>query len=304
MGGAERVNCPALTERASASCHDGLASVAEPDYGGWTMRQAMKPEGAIPGPGPAWVLVLALAVTGACGSSSTQVRPPAQPLAAPPPPATKPVAKAKPAPAPDPYAVTPRPEDAEDDVIYYRERAIALKTGARSEIARTDLARLRRGRLYLRNGMLAKTARTLDTKLGEASAKNDDTAVLDLSGQILADDQTSIRAHTLRGMSLRRTGRAAEADFHREIAKVLTESIVGKGDGRGFDSAWTVYRVQEEPVVLKALGCVVESQSVASHGGRRFDVVLARKADSGEAMELYFDVSEMFAEDVRRPGAN
>ena len=125
-----------------------------------------------------------------------------------------------------------------------------------------------------------------------------------LSAQILADDQTSIRAHILRGMSLRRTGHATEADFQREIAKVLTESIVGKGDGRGFDSAWTVYRVREEPEVLKALGCVVESQWVASHGGRRFDVLLTRKTDSGEAMELYFDVSEMFAEDVRRPGAN
>jgi hypothetical protein len=281
-----------------------LAFVVEPDYRGLTMRQAMKLEGAILCTGCAWLLVLVLAATGACGSSATQTRPPAQPAAAPPPRATKPVAAAKPTPAPDPYAVTPRPEDAEDDVIYYRERAIALKTGIRGEIARTDFARLRRGRMYLRNGMLAKAARTLDTKLGEASAKNDDAAVLDLSAQILADDQTSIRAHILRGMSLRRTGRATEADFHREFAKVLTESIVGKGDGRGFDSAWTVYRAQEEPEVLKALGCVVESQSVASHGGRRFDVLLTRKTDSGEAMELYFDVSEMFAEDVRRPGAN
>lgn len=263
----------------------------------------MKLKVSIAGTGRARVLVLALAVTGACGTAK-QTRPPEQPVSAPPPPPKKPVAKAKPTPAPDPYAITPRPEDAEDDVIYYRERAIALKTGIRGEIARTDFARLRRGRLYLRNGMPGKTARTLDTKLGEASAKNDDAAVLDLLAQILTDDQTSIRAHILRGMSLRRMGRVAEADFHREIAKVTIETIVSRGDGRGFDSAWTVYRVQEEPEVLKALGCVVESQSVGSHGGRRFDVLLTRKVDSGEAMELYFDVTEMFAEDVRRPGAN
>jgi hypothetical protein len=179
-----------------------------------------------------------------------------------------------------------------------------MKTGIRGEIARTDFARLRRGRLYLRNGMPAEKARTIETKLGDAFARNDDVAVLDLSAQILADDQTSVRAHIVRGMALRRTGHAAEADFHREIAKVLIESIVGKGDGRGFDSAWTVFRREEESEALKALGCTVESQSSSTHGGRRFDVLLTRKIDSGDAMELYFDVTELFAEDVRRPGLN
>jgi len=210
----------------------------------------------------------------------------------------------RPAPPVDPYAITPRPEDADDDVVYYRERAIALKSGVRGELVRTNFVRLRRGRLYLRSGMAAAEAKVLDTRLDEAFAKNDDAAVLDLSAQLLADDQAAIRVHRMRGMALRRMGRVAEADFHRDVARVLIESIVGVGDGRTFDSAWVVFRGKEEAEVLKALGCATESQNLSLRGGRKFDVLLTRKADSGEARELYFDVTELHAEALRTPGRN
>ena len=44
-----------------------LASAAQRDYRGWTMRQAMELDGVVPGTGRAWVLVLALAATAARG---------------------------------------------------------------------------------------------------------------------------------------------------------------------------------------------------------------------------------------------
>lgn len=105
-------------------------------------------------------------------------------------------------------------------------------------------------------------------------------------------------------MALRRVGRVTDADFHREVARVLVESIVGSSDGRGFDSAWVVFRGKEEAEVLKALGCAVESQNPTVHGERKFDVLLTRKVDSGEARELYFDVTELRAEELRTPGRN
>lgn len=210
----------------------------------------------------------------------------------------------KPVAPPDPYAITPRPDDADDDVVYYRERAIALKSGARGELVRTNFVRLRRGRLYLRGGLAAAEARALDTKLDDAFARTDDAAVLDLSARLLADDQAAIPAHRMRSMALRRVGQVAEADFHRELARLLVESIVGGGDGRGFDSAWVVFRGKEEAEVLKALGCAVESQNLVVRGDRQFDVLLTRKVDSGEAMELYFDVTELRAEALRSPGRN
>ena len=43
--------------------------------------------------------------------------------------------------------------DAPAEVAYYRERSVALAGGASTEIARTDFARLRRGRLYLTEGL-------------------------------------------------------------------------------------------------------------------------------------------------------
>ena len=43
--------------------------------------------------------------------------------------------------------------DATAEVAYYRERSLALAGEASTEIARTDFTRLRRGRLYLTEGL-------------------------------------------------------------------------------------------------------------------------------------------------------
>jgi len=96
---------------------------------------------------------------------------------------------------------------------------------------------------------------------------------------------------------LRRAGKVAEANYQREIAIALIESIVQGGDGRGFDSAWTVFREKEEYEVLKSKGYLVESQSLVPHGGRTFDVLRAHKPEGGEKIEAYFDITELFAQE-------
>jgi hypothetical protein len=214
--------------------------------------------------------------------------PSAAPRAAQPPPAVA-------APAEE---IPPRPADADADVDYYRERATALATETLTEIARTNFVRMRRGRLYLPAAGGAEPAK-LEIGLSRAFEGGDHEKIVELTGQILSGDQADIRAHMLRAVALRKLGRDKEANFHREAAIGLIESIVRGGDGRSFETAWTVYRVKEEYEVLKAGGYLVERQSLASHGNRNFDVLDARKPDGSARFRAHFDVTELFAEEGR-----
>jgi hypothetical protein len=197
--------------------------------------------------------------------------------------------------------IPPRPADADADVAYYHERAAALATEVGVEIARTDFVRMRRGRLYLRSGAHGAGGNLgpLQMALGKAFEAGDDQAIMNVTAKILVEDQADIRAHMMRAIALRRTQREKEAGFHREAAIGLIESIVRGGDGRSFDTAWTVFRVQEEYELLKTRGYLVESQSLQEHGGRSFDVLRARKPEGGPIFTAYFDITELFAEEGR-----
>jgi hypothetical protein len=192
----------------------------------------------------------------------------------------------------------PVPRDADADISYYRDRAAALASGATTEIAGTNFVRLRRGRLYL-YGAFDKKAFFSERRLTMAVAQGDTAAILAVTGEILADDQADIRAHMLRAIALRETGNDAEASFQREIAISLIASIVQGGDGRGFDSAWTVFREKEEYEVLKANGYLVDSQSLLPRDRQMFDVLQAHKVDGGQKVVVYFDITELFAQGSR-----
>lgn len=216
----------------------------------------------------------------------------------------------KPAPRTPPHAapaadegIPPRPADADADVAYYRERAAALASESTTEVARTNFARMRRGRMYLKVESPGDDTNKLQMALSQAFNSGDNQAMVDITGKILPGDQVDIRAHMLRAVALRRLGRTKEADFHREAAISLIESIVGGGDGRGFDTAWTVFRVKEEYEVLKARGYLVDRQSLTHHDRRDFDILDAHKPDGSETFRAYFDITEMFAEEGRAFGA-
>jgi hypothetical protein len=193
----------------------------------------------------------------------------------------------------------PRPADADADVAYYQDRAAALASEVLTEVARTNFVRMRRGRLYLREPPGAGNPTKLQFALTEAFKKDDSPAILEATRKLLADDQADIRGHMLRAVTLRRLGRESEANFHRQAAIGLVESIVSGGDGRSFATAWTVFRVKEEYEVLKAAGYLVERQSMIPHGDRSFDVIDARKVDGGEKFRAHFDITELFAEEGR-----
>lgn len=194
-----------------------------------------------------------------------------------------------------PTASTPRPSYAEADAAYYRARAGAFATEAADQIAGTDFWRFRRGRLYVPD---ASNIRELEERLAESARSESPAGVVDASAALLASDQADINAHTLRAAALRKTDHVTEADFHRAIAQGLIDSIIHAGDGQNAQTAWTVYRVKEEYEVLKAKHARFVSQSRVSVGDRSYDLLDAERED-GEKLHVYFDVTELMAEQAR-----
>jgi len=190
---------------------------------------------------------------------------------------------------------TPRPGYAETDAAYYRARAGALATESSDEIAGTDFWRFRRGRLYVPD---ASNIQELEARLAEAARSDSPSGVIDASAALLALDQADINAHTLRASALRKVDHVPEADFHRTVAQGLIDSIIHAGSGQSPDSAWTVYRVKEEYEVLKAKQARFVSQSRINVGSRSFDLLDAERKD-GEKLHVYFDISELLAEQAR-----
>jgi uncharacterized protein DUF4919 len=192
-------------------------------------------------------------------------------------------------------AATPRPDYAEADAAYYRGRASALATEASEEVQKTDFWRLRRGRLYVPD---ASNIQELEERLAEAARSESAAGVVDASAALLATDQADINAHTLRSKALRKTDHLTEADFHRAVAQGLIDSIIHAGDGQSAESAWTVYRVKEEYEVLKAKQARFISQSRINVGNRTLDLLDAER-DGGEKLHVYFDITELSAEQAR-----
>jgi len=216
---------------------------------------------------------------GACASE-----PPAREAGAKAPPA----AERKPEPA-------PRPAHAEADAAYYRARSKALATEAMDEIARTDFARLRCGRLYVPD---APNGVDLQERLTAAVRAESFAAMAEASAAVLVSDQADIHAHMVRAASLRKMGHVPEADFHRAAAQALLQSIARTGDGRSAQSALVVYRVKEEYELLKVLRARFISQALVSEGSRSFDVLTAT-TEEGAQVRIYFAIDELLAEEAR-----
>jgi hypothetical protein len=189
--------------------------------------------------------------------------------------------------------------DSHADAEYYLSHALTLAKEEPGEINRTDFARFRRGRLYAGGPADSDVMRALGKKLTAVFDQDDQRAIVDITARILIDDEADIRAHMLRSIALRKLQRTREADFHRDVALGLIQSIIATGDGRNLESAWTVFRVKEEYEIIKVLGCLVESQALKSNGDRKFDVLVARKAQGGGVIRVHFDITELFAEEGR-----
>src|SRR3972149_11080329 len=106
----------------------------------------------------------------------------------------------------------------------------------------------------------------------------------------LEPDSLDIVTHSMAALAYKRTGDDANAAFHMTFANGLVRSILDSGDGLSFSTAFVVIDVGEEYAVLQLLGLEPVSQSLKADGEHQFDVVECVNPETGENLEIFFNV--------------
>jgi hypothetical protein len=188
--------------------------------------------------------------------------------------------------------VPPSARPAAEDIAYYRRVSKSLADRDIEAAKRADFARFRRGSMLLRHG----GGPAAEAQLRPAMKKNDVEEIRKAASAMVAEDAAHITAHVILTNLDTDAGRKAEAELHDVFVAGMLRSILGSGDGRGYGGAFTVYFIREEYDLARALGAQVLGQSLAHQGPRSYDILNVR-TKSGAEREIYFDITEVFAEE-------
>ncbi len=71
-------------------------------------------------------------------------------------------------------------------------------------------------------------------------------------------------------------------------------TVLASAGGTGPDDAYVVYSVEQEYEVLHLLGLRMERQELHTIDGKAFDVLTATSLETGEARDVWFDISRFF----------
>ena len=111
-----------------------------------------------------------------------------------------------------------------------------------------------------------------------------------LADDILAKFYLSPDAHAAKSKCYSELKDPAKAAFHKSIYLGLINSVLAKGDGNTFDTAYRVITIEEEYAVMKALGYTVWAQDYERRGDHLCDVLRATDNKTKQAVKLYFNV--------------
>jgi len=184
--------------------------------------------------------------------------------------------------------------DAADDGSYYQRMAHVLEIGDVEQARSIDFARLRRGSM-LRSHAAGPPA---EGDLRKAMKSRDEARIAEAARAVLAQDATYLEAHIVLVVLDHAAGRDKDAALHDIFAKGIVESMGRSGNGRSMKTAFRVFFVREEYDLMRIEGCQVLRQSLTSEGGKSFDI-LRVKNEKGVEQDVYFDITELFAEEAK-----
>jgi hypothetical protein len=209
-------------------------------------------------------------------------------------PTPAPAQAARPAqpPAAVPAPVSAPTHTAAEDIAYYRQVSQVLADKKLEAAKATDFARFRRGSMLIRHGGDPAAGK----ELREAMKADDLAAVRKAATAMVAEDAAHIGAHIILMNLDEKDGHPADAELHDAFVAGMFHSILASGDGRAYGSAFVVYFIREEYDLVRALGGQVQGQSLGHQGGKSFDI-LHVKTKSGTDRDVYFDITEPFAEE-------
>ncbi len=126
--------------------------------------------------------------------------------------------------------------------------------------------------------------------LNQAHGEGNAQMMATMAERLLKSNYLDIDAHLAAAAAYKGIGDAVRSSYHAKFWKRLLDSIVASGNGRTCQTAFTVISVAEEYALLKALRIQPVSQSLMDAGGHHFDVFEYVNGQTGETMEMYFNI--------------
>jgi hypothetical protein len=143
---------------------------------------------------------------------------------------------------------------------------------------------------------LAMRERDLRSEAVQAVNAGDCEAALDAIDRLFEINYLYPDAHLGASICHERLGNGAEASFHREVVHGLFWSICPVDSGLEMDQPCTVIATYEEYFVLSSMGLPVKEQELLTCNGNPCDRTTALDPETGDEVQMYFDVSIPFRE--------
>ncbi len=112
---------------------------------------------------------------------------------------------------------------------------------------------------------------------------------------LLAHSYVNISAHLYAIAAYEGLGDVTKANHHRSMYRGLVKSIFASGDGETPETAFVVISTDETYYILHLLELQTVQQALVPHGGSNYDLMTAKDRNTGETVELYFNVDRQFA---------
>ena len=117
---------------------------------------------------------------------------------------------------------------------------------------------------------------------------------IEYAEKILKGKFVDINAHLVASVAYKEKGDPEKEKFHRYVADGLIKSILGSGDGKSQETAFTVISTEEEYVILRVYGLMPGSQSLMSANGHHYDRLDAVNMKTNEKVTLYFNIDRPY----------
>jgi hypothetical protein len=117
---------------------------------------------------------------------------------------------------------------------------------------------------------------------------------IDMADKDLAINYLDIDAHTIALMASSKLGDKAREAHHRYVGMGILKSIKNSGDGKSPSTAFVVIAVSEEYLLMQVMGLQFKKQALVHTGGHDFDVMTAMVPDTGETVEVYFNIDPIW----------
>jgi Domain of unknown function (DUF4919) len=115
---------------------------------------------------------------------------------------------------------------------------------------------------------------------------------LKLAGARLQKNYVDLDAHFVSYAANRELKKVKESEFHSNVLRRLVQSIMGTGDGKSPETAFTVIAVAEEYALLNMMGFKPGSQALVLDKGHRYDRMSVVNLKTNEKTDLYFNVDK------------